>query len=71
MRPRPEDELAVMLRAFVEFDALEGIVLSSTVPALVREYEAFADRWAGVDLLVLGPDLMFFEDGVAGLVDGK
>jgi type III pantothenate kinase len=49
------DELAVMLRAFVELEALEGIVLSSTVPALVREYEAFAERWAGVDLLVLGP----------------
>jgi type III pantothenate kinase len=49
------DELAVMLRAFVELESLEGIVLSSTVPALVREYEAFAERWAGVDLLVLGP----------------
>jgi type III pantothenate kinase len=30
-------------------------VLCSSVPALVREYEAFADRWAGVELLVLGP----------------
>jgi type III pantothenate kinase len=49
------DELAVMLRAFVELDALEGIVLSSTVPPLVREYEGFAERWAGADLLVLGP----------------
>ncbi len=51
------DELAVMLRAFVELESLEGIVLSSTVPALVREYEAFAERWAGVDLLVLGPGI--------------
>ena len=25
------------------------------MPQLVREYEAFAERWAGVDLLVLGP----------------
>ena len=49
------DELAVMLRAFVELDALRGIVLSSTVPPLVREYESFADRWAGAELLVLGP----------------
>ena len=49
------DELAVMLRAFVELDALDGIVLSSTVPPLVREYEGFAERWAGADLLVLGP----------------
>jgi type III pantothenate kinase len=49
------DELAVMLRSFVELDSLDGIVLSATVPQLVREYEAFAERWAGVDLLVLGP----------------
>ena len=54
-RAHTGDELAVMLRAFVDLEALEGIVLSSTVPALVREYEAFAERWAGVDLLVLGP----------------
>ena len=25
------------------------------MPQLVREYEAFAERWAGVELLVLGP----------------
>ena len=49
------DELAVMLRAFVELEALEGIVLSTTVPQLQREYEFFAERWAGVELLVLGP----------------
>jgi type III pantothenate kinase len=49
------DELAVMLRAFVELDALDGIVLSTTVPPLQREYEAFAARWAGTELLVLGP----------------
>jgi type III pantothenate kinase len=49
------DELAVMLRAFVELESLEGIVLSATVPQLQREYELFAGRWAGVDLLVLGP----------------
>jgi type III pantothenate kinase len=49
------DELAVMLRAFVELDAIDGIALSSTVPPLVREYELFAERWAGAELLVLGP----------------
>jgi type III pantothenate kinase len=49
------DELAVMLRAFVELGALDGIVLSTTVPPLQREYERFADRWAGAELLVLGP----------------
>ena len=35
--------------------ALDGIVLCSSVPQLVREYEAFAERWAGAELLVLGP----------------
>ena len=49
------DELAVMLRAFVDLETLDGIVLCSSVPQLVREYEAFAERWAGVELLVLGP----------------
>jgi type III pantothenate kinase len=44
-----------MLRAFVDLESLDGIVLSSTVPQLQREYELFADRWAGADLLVLGP----------------
>src|SRR5262245_61764558 len=51
------DELAVMLRAFVELGALDGIVLSTTVPPLVREYERFAERWAGAELLVLGPGI--------------
>ena len=32
-----------------------GSCSRSSVPQLVREYEAFAERWAGVDLLVLGP----------------
>jgi type III pantothenate kinase len=50
------DELAVMLRAFVvDFESLDGIVLCSSVPQLAREYEDFAERWAGAELLVLGP----------------
>ena len=49
------DELAVLLRGFVELDSLEGIVLCSSVPQLVQEYEWFAERYLGVDLLVLGP----------------
>src|ERR1051326_6070253 len=54
-RSHTGDELAVLLRAFVERDALEGIVICSSVPPLVREYELFAERWAGAELLVLGP----------------
>jgi type III pantothenate kinase len=49
------DELAVMLRAFVDLSALEGIVLCSSVPQLVQAYESFAERWVGAELLVLGP----------------
>src|SRR5947208_12155230 len=54
-RSQTGDELAVLLRGFVDLDALDGIVLCSSVPPLVREYEAFAERWAGAELLVLGP----------------
>ncbi|HZC29913.1 MAG TPA: type III pantothenate kinase [Gaiellaceae bacterium] len=49
------DELAVMLRALVDLESLDGIVLCSSVPQLVGEYESFAERWAGVEMLVLGP----------------
>jgi type III pantothenate kinase len=54
-RTQTGDALAVLLRSFVELDALDGIVLCSSVPPLVREYEQFAERWAGTTLLVLGP----------------
>jgi type III pantothenate kinase len=54
-RTHTGDELAVMLRAFVELDSLDGIVLCSSVPQLAHEYEAFAERWVGVEVLVLGP----------------
>jgi type III pantothenate kinase len=54
-RSHTGDELAVLLRSFVELESLDGIVLCSSVPPLVREYERFAERWAGVALLVLGP----------------
>ena len=49
------DELAVLLRALVDMSALGGIVLCSSVPQLVGEYESLAERWAGVPILVLGP----------------
>jgi type III pantothenate kinase len=56
-RTHTGDELAVMLRAFVDLGSLDGIVLSSSVPQLVREYESFARRWSDAELLVLGPDV--------------
>jgi type III pantothenate kinase len=52
---RTGDELGALLRGLLDFDGLEGICLSSTVPALVREYELFAEQWAHAPLLVVGP----------------
>ncbi|HEY2219274.1 MAG TPA: type III pantothenate kinase [Gaiellaceae bacterium] len=52
---RTADELAVTLRALVDVESLHGIVLCSSVPQLVREYDGFAERWTGAELLVLGP----------------
>jgi type III pantothenate kinase len=52
---RTGDELGSLLSDFVDFDVLEGICLSSTVPRLITEYEHVAERWAKVPLLVIGP----------------
>src|ERR671914_2237075 len=52
---RTGDELSVLLRGLFDLDGLEGICLASTVPALVRSYEDFAERWVGTRLLVVGP----------------
>ena len=52
---RTGDELGVTLSGFLDLDEVEGICLSSTVPALVRSYEDFAEQWARAPLLVLGP----------------
>jgi type III pantothenate kinase len=54
-RTHTGDELAVMLRAFVDLGSLDGIVLCSSVPQLAHEYQAFAERWVGREVLVLGP----------------
>ncbi len=52
---RTGDELGALLDRFLDVDSLSGICLSSTVPALVREYEELAERWANAALLVVGP----------------
>jgi type III pantothenate kinase len=51
---RTGDELGVFLRGFLGDAALEGIVLSSTVPRLIAAYGELADRM-GVELLPMGP----------------
>jgi type III pantothenate kinase len=52
---RTGDELGALLDDFLDFEVLDGICLSSTVPRLIREYEHVAERWAKVPLLAIGP----------------
>jgi type III pantothenate kinase len=52
---RTGDELGALITRFLDLERVDGICLSSTVPQLVREYEAFAERYASASLLVLEP----------------
>ncbi|MER3408645.1 MAG: type III pantothenate kinase [Thermoleophilia bacterium] len=52
---RTGDELGALVGRFIDLGRVGGVCLSSTVPALVREYEVFAKRWARAPLLVVGP----------------
>src|SRR5213080_1122246 len=54
---RTGDELGALLADFLDFDVLDGISLSSTVPRLIREYEHVAQRWVKAPLLVVGPGI--------------
>jgi type III pantothenate kinase len=54
-RTRTGDELGVLLGGMLDLDAVDGICLSSTVPALVREWERLAERWAEAPILAVGP----------------
>jgi type III pantothenate kinase len=45
----------VLLSGLIDLESVDGICLSSTVPALVRPYEEFAERWAQAPILVVGP----------------
>jgi len=54
-RSSTADELGVLLGGLLEFDDVNGICLSSTVPVLVREWEELAEKWAHASLLVMGP----------------
>jgi type III pantothenate kinase len=54
-RERTGDELSVLVGGLLDPDEVDGICLSSTVPALVRAWEDLAGRWAGAPLLVVGP----------------
>ena len=53
-RSTTADELGVLLSGLLDFDGVDGICLASTVPVLVREWEALAGKWAHAPLLVVG-----------------
>ena len=52
---RTGDEVGALVSGFLELDAVDGISLSSVVPALTHAYEDFAERWARARILVVGP----------------
>jgi type III pantothenate kinase len=54
-RSRTGDELGVTLAALLDLEDVGGICLSTTVPALQREWERVAERWLRAPLLVVGP----------------
>jgi len=57
---RTADELGALIDRLLEladldYDDVGGVCLSSTVPVLVREYQAFAENYAKAPILVIGP----------------
>jgi type III pantothenate kinase len=57
---RTADEIAALLDRLLElrdldFDDVDGVCVSSTVPVLVREYERFAEQYAAAPILIVGP----------------
>jgi type III pantothenate kinase len=53
---RSGDELGALVEALLpDLNDVNGVCLSSTVPALVRSYEEFVRRSTSATLLVLGP----------------
>lgn len=68
---RTADELGVLVDRLLDLegrsvDDVDAACLSSTVPVLVREYQALADRYLDAELLVIGPGV---RTGVPILVD--
>jgi type III pantothenate kinase len=56
-RHKSGDELGALFRSFLDLTAVDGIVLSSTVPQLVRSYQELAARYTSAQLLELGPGI--------------
>jgi type III pantothenate kinase len=54
-RHKSGDELGALYRSFLDPGEVDGIVLSSTVPQLIRSYSDFAARYTSANLLEVGP----------------
>ena len=52
---RTGDELGALLGEMLDLESVDGICLSSTVPAQIREFELFAESWAKAPILVVEP----------------
>ena len=52
---RTGDELSVILGGLLDPDDVDAICLASTVPTLIRAWQEVAGRWAGAEVLVVGP----------------
>ena len=62
VRDATTDELAIELASLLELRDLrlrdvDAVIVSTVVPALVREYERLADRYLPGNLLLVGPSL--------------
>jgi type III pantothenate kinase len=54
-RHRSSDELGALYGSFLDFDAVTGVCISSTVPQLSRSYTEFVERYIDAECLEVGP----------------
>jgi len=54
-RHRSGDELGALYGSFLDFGAVTGVCVASTVPQLSRSYAEFAERYVEAEYLELGP----------------
>jgi len=54
-RHRSGDELGALYGSFLDFGAIKGVCISSTVPQLSRSYAEFVERYIDSEYLEVGP----------------
>ena len=54
-RHRSGDELGALYGSFLDFGAIKGVCISSTVPQLSRSYAEFVERYIDTEYLEVGP----------------